>query len=241
MLEELLIDQRLNPGAIGLLMSGIEAERRALPAEKIISRRLSRLLKFDSRLPENQKALALVGPVGVGKTTTIAKLAMQIRESFALNVGLISADIHRGGEGFHLHTFSMLAGLPSFVMPRFGGKDAYQDGLKALADCELVLIDTVGDSNAASLDGIECERLLTVSAHWTQDEIVHTAARYNSFGFERMVITNIDRCGYSGPLVQGLLEVAKPLAFFGIGERVPNDIEPAAARRLARMLTRTLQ
>ena len=241
MLEELLIDQRLNPGAIGLLMSGIERERAALPAEKVISRRLSRLLKFDSRLPEQTKALALVGPVGVGKTTTIAKLAMQIRETFALNVGLIAADIYRGGEGFHLHTFSMLAGLPCFVLPRAGGADAYRQGLAALSNCDLVLIDTVGNSEAASLEGIECERLLTLSAQWTQDELVHTAARYACYGAERLVITNLDRCGYSGPLVQGLLEVAKPMAFFGVGERVPNDIEPAAARRLARMLTRTLQ
>ena len=58
---------------------------------------------------------------------------------------------------------------------------------------------------------------------------------------QRLVVTQLDRCGYSGPLVQGLLEVAKPVAFFGIGERVPQDVEPAAARRLARMLTRTLQ
>ncbi|MBN8550643.1 MAG: hypothetical protein J0M12_15110 [Deltaproteobacteria bacterium] len=241
MLEELLIDQRLNAGAIGLLLSGVERERAALPVEKVVSRRLSRLFKFDSRLAENTKAIALVGPAGVGKTTTIAKLAMQIRETFALNVGLIATDIHRGGQGFHLHTFATLAGLPCFELPRFGGAQAYQEGLQSLAACDLVLIDTVGDSDASSLEGIECERLLTLAAHWSHDELVHTALRYSAFEASRLVITNIDRCGYSGPLVQGLLEVAKPMAFFGLGERVPNDIEPAAARRLARMLTRTLQ
>jgi len=241
MIEELLTDQRMNAGAIGLLTSGIEAERSAIPAEKIISKRLSRLLKFDSRLPEKQKALALVGPVGAGKTTTIAKLAIQIRETFALNVGLLCTDIFRGGEGFHLQTFSTLAGLPCFALPREGGRAAYEEGLSSLSQCELVLVDTVGQAKADCLEGIDCERVLTVSAQWTQDEIVEVAARYDAYGVRRLAVTHLDRCGYSGPLVQGLLEVAKPLAFFGVGERVPNDVEPAAARRLARMLTRTLQ
>src|SRR5690606_16226711 len=88
---------------------------------------------------------------------------------------------------------------------------------------------------------IDCERLLVVSAQSDADCFVETALRYPGSASAKLVVTHLDRCGYSGPLVQGLLEAAKPLSFFGIGQRVPDHIEPAAARRLARMLTRTLQ
>lgn len=240
MLEELLIDQRLNAGARDLLMTGVQRQDLSLSAEKVVAKRLNRLLTFDSRIPEDGRALAFVGPRSSGRTTLIAKLAMRLRETYALSVGLISSDMSRGGEGFHLATFASLAGMPCKTLPRKATRYTVERAIEELRDCELVLIDTVCGEERELLANIDASEVLVLSANAGQEAIVETALHSYST-VARLAITHVDRCGYSGPLVQALLEVARPLAFFGIGQRVPQDIEPATARRLARMLTRTLQ
>ena len=243
MIEELLIDQRLNPGAVGLLMNGISSDSAAdVSVEKLVSRRLARLISFDSRLPVNNSALALIGPSSAGKSTSLAKLALRIRETFALRVGIISVDAFKTNTNFHMHTFAMLTGMPCYALPNNGNEPENKDiseAINALSDCEIILIDTV--ESAAGLEGIECQKMLTLPAHLSAEDLRSCCNKYSALNYERLMLTHLDKCGYAGPLVESLLEHGKPLAFFGTGTRVPVDIEPAAARRLARMLTRTIQ
>ncbi len=242
MLEELLIDQRLNAGARDLLMTGLALkQKQPISAERAIAKRLNRLLTFDSRVPEDGRAIAFIGPRSCGRTTLIAKLAVCLRESFALSVGMISSDAERGGEGFHLGTFASLAGLPCVALPKQATRYTVERATEQLKDSELVLIDVPTGQERSLLANCDAERMLVLSANMGQDAIVEAALRYPEAESARLAITHVDRCGYSGPLVEALLEAAKPLGFFGLGPRVPQDAEPATARRLARMLTRTLQ
>lgn len=235
MLEELLIEQRLNAGARDLLMSQQGKESKHVSAEKLLSRRIAKLLRFDSRIPSEGVPMIFMGPAGSGKTVSVAKLAIRIRESLAVNVGLVSVEADTRNSAFHLATFANLSGFP--FVGASGGRCALAEAVRKLDSCEVVLVD-VAPGAERRLGEIDSERLLVLPATLSQESLVGTAFNYERFGVQRLVASHLDCCGYSGPLLEAFLEIAKPLAFFGTGTRVPHDIEPAAARRIARMLTR---
>lgn len=236
MLEELLIGQRLNAGARGLILSGLQEDSERTSTERLLSRRLSRLLTFDSRLPESGKFLAFVGPSGSGKSCAVAKLAIRIRETFALNVGLVGIESAWSGRKFHLQTFAQLAGMPFEACQ---ANENAEEAIARLSGCDLILAD-VATGMEQSIQHLEGERLLVMPAYLSQDEIARCAADYPDAQNGRVFVTHLDSCGYTGPLVQGLLEIARTIAFFSTGQRIPQDVEPATARRLAKMLTRKL-
>jgi flagellar biosynthesis protein FlhF len=64
--------------------------------------------------------------------------------------------------------------------------------------------------------------------------------RFESYGCSRLVLTKIDRCGRLGPTVNAICESDLPLGFFGAGDRIPQDIEPASPRKLAALLLRRM-
>lgn len=244
MLQELLINQKVNPKLISRMLNGLtyEAER-SMTAEILLAAKLSNLITFDARICCKKKILAFVGPRGAGKSTAIAKLATRLRETFQLKIGLLSCEASRLGDGFHLKTFAELMGLPyacntdsSFIDESAGIDRA----IAKLADCEVVLLDTNGKPAIPQIVNASIETIMVLPAPWRSEELILTAKRYQNTGYTRLLISKLDKCGFAGPLTEALLEISKPLAFFSFGPRVPQDLEPASARRLANMLTQIL-
>ncbi|MCB0353331.1 MAG: hypothetical protein KDD64_07405 [Bdellovibrionales bacterium] len=234
-----------------LLQTSFRASResdggqRGTRLEKVLSHTFS----FSSVLPHAARIVALVGPTGVGKTTTIAKLAARIREAYGIRIALIAADTYRIGGGYQLHTYGTLLKMPCRVIsPEGDFHSQLRSAISALANADLILVDTNGcsprdEQTLARLEDNlapfpEIERVLVLPAPSNELDLRTAAGRFLRLGVSRVTISKLDESGYIGPVLNTAHALGKPLAFFTTGQRVPEDIEPATARRLAWMLMR---
>lgn len=219
--------------------------------DKAASSGLSSLLTFDSALHRERKAVALVGSTGVGKTTTIAKLAARIKASFDLEIGLVSADCYRVGAGYHLQTYASLLNLPfRMVDETLPLSQGIEEAVESLHHCDLILIDTAGysprDANrvhglCSELSALRwLEKILVLPAPSNDVDLRTSSAAFAQMGCSRVIISKTDETGFMGPAINVAISMGKPLAFLTTGQRVPEDIEPASARRIAWMLTRAV-
>ncbi len=196
------------------------------------------ILKQD--LLEQGGVVALVGPTGVGKTTTIAKLAAK----FCLRHGnrhlaLISADSYRIGAQEQLHNYGRILDVP---VRSATNAEELNRALHAFADKRLVLIDTAGmgqrDLRLSEKLGLmssgnhPIKSLLTLSAA-TQRAALGNAIR--AFGVAQPVgaiVTKVDEAAELGGVFSGLIEARLPLAYVADGQRVPEDLQVARATSL---------
>lgn len=231
--------------------SGIDG-RVSLSADKYISNGLSNVLEFNSLIPQKSRVVAFIGATGVGKTTSIAKLAARIRMTFDLKIALISADSFRVGAGYHLQTYASLMNLPFRMIAATGEPTSIQlrRAVDSFKSFDLILIDTAGcgprDSSriadlVADISEVpEAEKILALPAPSNASDLHFSAQAFEKVGFDRVVLTKLDESGFIGPVINTVAKLGKPVGFLTTGQRVPEDIEPASARRLGWMLTRTM-
>ncbi|MBX7167694.1 MAG: flagellar biosynthesis protein FlhF [Pirellulales bacterium] len=187
-----------------------------------------------------RRVVALVGPTGVGKTTTIAKLAANFRLRHKRRVGLITVDTYRIAAVEQLRTYADIIDLPMHVVstPR-----EMRTALAQLADQELVLIDTAGRSPR---DEVKLQELKAFLAEARADEVhlvmssvagtsslKRTAEEFALVGTTAMVLTKLDEAAGLGNLLPLLRSCRLPLSYLTDGQNVPDDIAPANAQRLA--------
>ena len=193
--------------------------------------------------------VALVGPTGVGKTTTIAKLAAK----FALchghrSVALITTDNFRIGARDQLQTYGRILNVP--VRPATNA-DEMDDALNLLGDRRLILIDTAGMAAAHERVADQCDilraagrgltTLLTLSAT-TENAAVQRALRlFADFRPDACVLTKLDEAASLGGLISALVQADLPIAFATDGQRVPEDLHVARAHPLVTRAAELLQ
>jgi flagellar biosynthesis protein FlhF len=193
--------------------------------------------------PGTRRLVALVGPTGVGKTTTIAKLAANYRLREKHRVGLITVDTYRIAAVEQLRTYADIIDLPMKVVstPR-----EMREALLALSDLDLILLDTAGRSPK---DEVKIQELKAFVAEAHADEVhlvlssvaaastlERTAERFAAVGTTHLLLTKLDEASGLGNLVPLLRSSGLPLRYFTNGQNVPDDIEAADARRLAAMI-----
>ncbi len=252
-IENIFISQGLDAGLRQKLLA--HSDTRLLsqgePLDKIIGDSLMHLAHFDPTLPRTQRVVALVGAPGVGKTTTIAKLAAQMHAAFHLRIGLIAADSFKVGAGFHLQTYASIMHMPFKLLdPKRPFVDELRKALQAFSSLDLVFVDTPGcgvregariGELARNLEPFgEIERMLVLPAPSNDVDLCAVARAHEPLKYQRLVLSKVDESAYIGPAINTALKVGKAFAFFTTGQRVPEDIEPASARRLGWMLTRTI-
>jgi flagellar biosynthesis protein FlhF len=194
----------------------------------------------ESDLLEHGGVVALVGPTGVGKTTTIAKMAAR----FALrhghrSVALITTDSFRIGARDQLQTYARILNVPVRTATTPEEMDA---ALNTLGDRRLVLIDTAGMAGAhervadqretLQAAGPGLKTLLTLSAT-TEAAAVQRALRlFADFRPDACVLTKLDEAASLGGLLSALIHAGLATAFVTDGQRVPEDLQPARAHPL---------
>lgn len=207
---------------------------------------LGRLIKFAGTLKLKRNApriIALVGPTGVGKTTTTAKLAAMYALNRGNKVALITMDIFRVGAVEQLKTYSRIMGIPLDVAST---PKELEKAVEKHAACDLIFIDTAGRSHKDKekldemknfLDNkIPLEVFLCLSATTKDRELEEILNRFRIFQISKVVFTKIDECESFGNMVNLLMKDNLQIAYFTTGQRVPEDIEIATPAKLADMI-----
>ena len=205
-----------------------------------------RLIKFAGTLKlrkNSPRVIALVGPTGVGKTTTTAKLAAMYALNRGNKVALITMDIFRVGAVEQLKTYSRIMGIPLDVAST---PKELEKAVEKHADCDLIFIDTAGRSHKDKekldemknfLDNkIPIEVYLCLSATTKDRELEEILNRFGIFQISKVVFTKIDESESFGNMINLLMKDNLQIAYFTTGQRVPEDIEVATSAKLAEMI-----
>jgi flagellar biosynthesis protein FlhF len=190
-----------------------------------------------------RRVVALAGPTGVGKTTTIAKLAAGFHITEGRRVGLITIDTFRVGAVDQIRTYAEVIGLP---MRSASSQAELVQALDEFADCELVLIDTAGRSPRDELRIQELRDLLSdaaiddvhlvLSLSSSHRSLKAMAERFRVLRPTHLLLTKLDEAAGLGAIYSAARSIDLPLSYFTTGQGVPDDIERAAPGRTARMI-----
>ena len=191
------------------------------------------------------KVIMLVGPTGVGKTTTIAKLATNQKLMNKKKVALVSSDTFRIGAIDQLRTFANIADIPLTVV--YTPEDM-KKAVKNYHDMDIIYIDTTGRSQQDSQRLSEMQKLvlnaqpdethLVLSITTRFGDLVDAAAKFSKLKYNRLLLTKIDETTSLGMILNLLSKVKKPVSYITTGQNVPEDIERASREKLARMIVR---
>jgi len=196
------------------------------------------------RAPDGRPlTIALVGPTGVGKTTTIAKLAATYKLRHGKSVGLITSDTYRIAAVDQLRTYANIIGLPLEVAMTPG---EMKGACARLSQRDVILIDTAGRSPS---DGARLEELkkyieaasphethLVLSSVTSESSMVSAAERFGAAGPDRVIFTKLDEAAGFGVLVNASRKIGMKLSYLTTGQEVPDHLEPGRASRLAALV-----
>jgi flagellar biosynthesis protein FlhF len=182
-----------------------------------------------------------IGPAGVGKTTTVAKLAVQLALKMQKKVGLISLDCMPGRTYDLLALYGKLIGAPFIPIP---GKQELREALNRLPELDIVLIDTLGqgltspDTNLSDwlAELPQPEHHLLLSATWSEGNLAAAIRTGSRFPLESIIITKADECRDFSGLFNQLCRHHLPVSYLTTGPRIPEDMEPASKARILALL-----
>ncbi len=193
---------------------------------------------------QKQHRIALAGPTGVGKTTTIAKIcASFISKYHANSVALITVDTYRIAAVEQLKIYGDIMNVPVDVVIT---PAQLQEALTRHSDKQLLLIDTAGRSPRDNLQidelanyftpelGIDCH--LVLSAATRESELREIINRFQPLDFNNTVFTKIDECSNLGILLNTQLQNPTPLSYITNGQRVPEDLVELTPRKVAELI-----
>jgi flagellar biosynthesis protein FlhF len=189
-------------------------------------------------IPEDRKRIvALVGPTGVGKTTTLAKIAARAIMEWKQKVALITIDTYRVGASEQVMRYGEIMSVPTYV-----ARDRLEltQAIERCVQADLVLVDTAGRSVSEavarqaevlrSIDDIELH--LVMSACSGSREMAAAADRYRPLNPERVIITKVDEAVGPGSLLTAAIRTARPIIAVTDGQRVPEDIHSLSVAEL---------
>lgn len=236
----------------------VEQVRREAPNDELadpllVKERVTRTLAAEIPIagaitvtPGRRRLVALVGPTGVGKTTTIAKLAANYRLKEKRNVGLITVDTYRIAAVEQLRTYADIIDLPMEVVSTLR---EMREAVRRFDSLDLVLMDTAGRSPR---DEIKIQELRSFLSEAGADEVhlvlssvagaralKQTAQQFAAAGTTGLILTKLDEATTLGNLLPVLRESGLPLSYLTNGQNVPDDIETAVANRVARLVLDT--
>lgn len=192
---------------------------------------------------DSARVMGLVGPTGVGKTTTTAKLAAMYAMNKGADVALVTIDNFRVGAVEQLKTYSKIMGIPLDVAAT---PAELKKALDKHRDKDLILVDTAGRSpkDQDKLDELKAffeieegmELHLCLSSTTKDQDLEEIVRRFGVLPITKLLFTKLDECATLGCIVNLHLKTKLPLSYFTNGQLVPEDIAVASPRRLANLI-----
>jgi flagellar biosynthesis protein FlhF len=216
--------------------------------ETVLAETISEIESRIEIAPAAGRITALVGPPGVGKTTTLIKMAVNHSMTTGRSVQLISADSHRIGAAEQFRTYATILGVPFQTVDTSA---ALAQAIEAASSASHIFIDTPGLSPAlidelgmdvaaflARRQDIDTHLVLTATTK--QLNLEKAGERYSVYKPSRLIFTRVDETESFGALFGVALRLAKPISFLCHGQLIPEDIEPASKNRISDALVRHL-
>jgi flagellar biosynthesis protein FlhF len=214
--------------------------------QQFVKETIHELLQVNSNIfKENkrQHRVALVGPTGVGKTTTLAKIAANFLSNHSSKIGFITIDTYRIAAVEQLKVYGDIMNIPVEVVL---SPEQLEHALLKLRDKDLVLIDTAGRSPQDSLcideltsflrPDLSIEKHLVLSATTRENVLFEAIHRFSVLGLDNTIITKIDECTSLGLLLDIQIREKIPFSYITNGQRVPEDIIEADQDALTQLI-----
>jgi len=197
---------------------------------------------FGKNSPEEkteERIWAFIGPTGVGKTTTIAKIAARETLEGRKKVGLITMDTYRIGAVDQLKTYADILNIPLEVV---SAKEEMVCAIERLQFCDRILIDSAGRNSRmkdqlleakACLDEIEeKQNILVVSATTRSSDLKMIMENFENIGYDSIILTKLDETQCYGNILNISRYTDKPICYITTGQTVPEDIRKVSAENL---------
>jgi flagellar biosynthesis protein FlhF len=187
--------------------------------------------------------VALVGPPGAGKTTTLVKLAVNYGLVSRRPPLLLSIDTYRVAAAEQLRAYAAILGVAFRVVET---PAALAQAIEENRGKELILIDTPGYGFGDLDAGVPLARFLStrrdvdtqlvLPGSMKPGDMTRVIDAFESFAPQRLIFTKLDETGSFGPIVNESARTGKPVSFLGTGQRIPEDLETASPARLAELI-----
>ena len=246
---DVLLENDVQKNVISLVLKELKKNKQFLNAGNINSYVLSSIssfiptINFEVNHKNKSKVVALVGPTGVGKTTSIAKLAVISKILHNLDIGLISIDTYRLGALDQLRIFSEVSNIEMLVayepqeMPNL---------INSFKKKDIIFVDTVGRSQNNTellsktkqfLDAVDVDEIvLVLSATHATKNLISIADKFKLFGYDSLLFTKIDEAVTYGNILNVAASVNVPTMFLTNGQVIPDDIISADPGMIAKLI-----
>jgi flagellar biosynthesis protein FlhF len=212
-------------------------------AARIIAERVEQASPMPSRIESGVRYAFFFGPTGVGKTTTIAKLAADSMLKDKRRIGFITADTYRIAAVEQLKTYANILNVPLEVI--FSPKEIVQ-AMERLSGCDLIFVDTAGRNfrNDEYVQGIrellrhdaDCLNFLVLSLTAKYSDIKAIIRNFDDVPVSRVIFTKADETEAYGAMLNVAYETSLPFSYITTGQNVPDDIVAATPALVANMI-----
>lgn len=238
-----LIDQWIEPVYESWIQSNKALSDQEL--QQAVTKQVSSFLQsvIGEGIRSTTKIVYVAGPTGVGKTTTIAKLAADQIFRERKQVGFITADTYRISAIEQLRTYATILNVPLEVVQSPG--DMHR-ALNALSNCDLIFMDTAGRNYLNELFVAELHSLFNLSEHSETYLVLSLTSKtkdmqkitehFSKYGLQKVIFTKLDETESVGPLYNLLNEYPLKVSYIANGQNVPDDILPVDDKLMLQML-----
>ncbi len=253
MIKKILIENEVDESYVSSLMDEIfKSLKEDAPIEQILSGVYQRMiLRFGKaekieHAENGVKTIFFVGTTGVGKTTTIAKIASKFIVEEKKKVALLTTDTYRIAAAEQLRTYANILEIPFRVIYT---ASEILDAIEAFSDFDYILVDTAGHSQynenqretmteyvETVRDKVETEVFLVLAANTKYKDLLNVADSYKGVSDYKLIFTKLDETDTYGNLLNLKLHTGASMSYITCGQNVPDDIAPFDAQSIVKKL-----